>query len=93
MSEEQARTRLVDLPGWELEGKALARRYLLPSFTDAIAFVNRVAELAAQVDHHPDITINYNRVSLYLWSHDAGGVTARDFRLARLINAVPQSGG
>lgn len=75
-------TRVMTPEGWsEVEG-ALERTFELPTFADAIAFVNRVAELAEAEDHHPDIRIDYRRVTLRWWTHTAGGVTDRDRELA-----------
>lgn len=78
---------LAALPGWQREGARITRLYTLASFADAIAFVNRVAALAEAADHHPDIQVAYDKVRLTLWSHDSGGLTERDFRLARRIDA------
>ena len=70
-------------PDWvEVDG-ALQRQFDLPSFPDAIAFVNRIAELAEQENHHPDVTISYKRVTLRWTTHSAGGITDRDRELAR----------
>ena len=69
-------------PDWvEVDG-ALQREFELPSFPDAIAFVNRVAELAERENHHPDVTISYKRVTLRWTTHSAGGITERDRELA-----------
>jgi len=87
LSPEEARTRLAGLKGWELQGDAIRRRYQFKDFKESMAFVNRVAELAERADHHPDILIEYNKVTLTLSSHDAGGLTERDFALARSIDA------
>ena len=87
LSPEDARTRLAGLEGWELQGDAIRRRYKFASFKESIAFVNRVAELAERADHHPDILVEYDKVTLTLSSHDAGGLTERDFALARSIDA------
>lgn len=68
--------------GWnEIDGK-LEREFLLESFVDAIAFVNRVADLAEIENHHPDIEVHYDKVVLRWWTHTAGGVTDRDRELA-----------
>jgi 4a-hydroxytetrahydrobiopterin dehydratase len=75
-------TRVVTAAGWTEVDGALERTFELPSFAEAIAFVNRVAELAETEDHHPDITIAYRRVTLRWWTHTAGGITARDRELA-----------
>jgi len=79
--------RLRSLPGWTRDGKRIRRAYKFGSFTEAMAFVNRVAGLAEAQDHHPDILIEYSAVTLTLSSHDAGGLTARDLKLAAAIDA------
>ena len=79
---------LARLPGWTREGRAIVRTYRFADFRGALAFVNRVGELAERQNHHPDIAIHYREVTLTLWSHDAGGVTERDFRLAAAIDAA-----
>jgi 4a-hydroxytetrahydrobiopterin dehydratase len=72
----------VDPAGWTEVDGALERTFELSSFSEAMAFVNRVAELAEGEDHHPDIAVSYRRVTLRWWTHTAGGVTDRDRRLA-----------
>lgn len=79
---------LQKLSGWKAAGKAIERRYEFSDFAAAMAFVNRVAELAEAADHHPDIDIRYNKVVLALISHDSGGVTARDVKMAHKINGL-----
>lgn len=78
---------LAGLPGWQLGEGRISRSYDLAGFGEAIAFVERVARIAEAADHHPDILIRYARVTLTLSTHDAGGLTARDFDLARRIDA------
>ncbi len=87
LSEDEIRARLVGLPDWERRGGEIRRSYSFPDFRAALAFVNRVGQLAEAMNHHPDIDIRYSRVTLALTSHDAGGLTARDFELARQIGA------
>ncbi len=89
LSTEEIRDLLRDLPEWALETGQLVRFWTFPGFLEAIAFVNRVAQLAENTGHHPDIDIRYNRVKLALASHDAGGITARDASLAHQINDGP----
>lgn len=85
---ERIEKRVRNLRGWEYneEGNVITREYRFPSFRAAIAFVQYVAEQAEAADHHPDIDIRYNRVVLSLSTHDAGGVTDRDFDLAKAID-------
>lgn len=78
--------RLARLNGWERVGDALRRTYRLPSFRDALFLVNTVAGLAEAMRHHPDIDIRYRTVTLTLTTHDAGGLTDKDFALAEAID-------
>jgi 4a-hydroxytetrahydrobiopterin dehydratase len=78
---------LARLSGWERAGDAIRKEYRFADFAQAMAFVTRVALRAEAMDHHPDILISYSRVTLTLSSHDAGGLTERDFRLAEKIDA------
>jgi 4a-hydroxytetrahydrobiopterin dehydratase len=74
--------------GWaEIDG-ALEREFRFASFAEALAFVNRVGELAEAEDHHPDVAIHWNRVRLRWWTHVKGAITARDHELARLTNGL-----
>lgn len=88
MDEAAIAAGLARLPGWARAGRAIARTYRLPDFRAALVFVNRVGELAERQNHHPDIAVHYNEVTLTLWSHDAGGLTERDFKLAATIDAA-----
>jgi 4a-hydroxytetrahydrobiopterin dehydratase len=74
--------------GWSEVGVALERTFEFPDFVEALAFVNRVGELAESENHHPDIVINYNRVTLRWWTHTAGGITDRDRELAERSSAL-----
>ena len=88
LSQEDIDSRLNHLEGWRQEGRTLVRDFTFPSFKDAIAFVNRVVAAAEEIDHHPDITINYTRVTLSITTHSAGGITRRDFRLSERVDAL-----
>lgn len=81
-------SKLQILPHWKLEGGELVRRCEFASFVEAMQFVNSVAELAEGAGHHPDIDIRYSKVRLALVSHDAGGLTDRDFDLAAAIDSL-----
>jgi 4a-hydroxytetrahydrobiopterin dehydratase len=87
LSEDELNSLLQERPEWFLRDGKLVRQWTFKDFVAAIAFVNRVAALAEQANHHPDIDIRYNRVELALVSHDAGGITARDARMARQLSA------
>ena len=79
---------LTTIPDWRLENGALTRSFSFSDFREAMSFVNSVAAVAEQAGHHPDIDIRYNKVNLALSSHDAGGITERDFSLAAEIGKV-----
>jgi 4a-hydroxytetrahydrobiopterin dehydratase len=82
------RKALVGLPGWTLDGNAIRRQFTLASFPDAIGFVTRLAFDAEAADHHPDILINYKRVTLTYSTHSEGGLTQKDFDGARNADAL-----
>jgi 4a-hydroxytetrahydrobiopterin dehydratase len=82
---------LKSLPGWTSNGQAIVRVFQFGNFLQAMEFVNRIAVAAEAANHHPDILINYNKVTLTLVSHDSGGVTQRDVRMAAKINEVAGS--
>ncbi len=73
-------------PEWKLQGGKLVREWTFKDFVEAMAFVNRVADLAEAAGHHPDIDVRYNQVVLGLVSHDAGGITQRDAAMASQIS-------
>jgi 4a-hydroxytetrahydrobiopterin dehydratase len=83
ITSDEARGLVQNLPGWELEGETLRRRFTFQSFTDALVFVVRLGFDAEAADHHPDILIQYKHVTLTFTTHSAGGLTARDFDGAR----------
>ena len=79
---------LQHLPGWNRTGDAVERVHQFDDFVQAMKFVNQIADAAQAANHHPDILINYNKVTLTLVSHDSGGVTQRDIRMAAKINQI-----
>ncbi len=88
LSDTDIRMALGSLPGWKQNGKQIERQFEFSDFAAAMKFVNRIADAAEAAQHHPDITINYNKVKLALISHDSGGVTKRDVKMAERINQV-----
>ena len=86
LSDTQIQQALQQLPGWRTKGNAIERVFPFAGFVQAMEFVNHIAEAAEAVNHHPDILINYNKVTLTLVSHDSGGVTQRDIKMAARIN-------
>jgi len=88
LTREEATRRLAGLESWRLEGDALVKQFTFAGFPQAVAFVNRLVPGAETADHHPDITINYRRVTLSYTTHSEGGLTARDFEGARMADSV-----
>lgn len=88
LSEAEIAARLGEIPLWTREGKAITRTWTFDGFPPALAFINRVGGLAEASDHHPDIYNSWATVRLSLTTHDAGGLTARDFDLAKKIDRV-----
>lgn len=80
--------RLVELPGWRLEGDAIERPYEFEDFAESIAFINRIAEVAEEMSHHPDLAVSWNLVTVSLTTHSQGGLTDSDFELARRIEGL-----
>ena len=91
LTDSEIQQALASLPHWQRQGKAIERVYEFPDFKAAMQFVNKVADAAEQANHHPDIDIRYNKVTLALVSHDSGGVTQRDIKMARRINEISGS--
>jgi 4a-hydroxytetrahydrobiopterin dehydratase len=85
LSAEQIAEKLKALPGWEYKNNAISKTFKFKEFLRGIEFVQKVAEIAEASDHHPDITINYTRVTFSCTTHDFGGVSDRDFKLAQNI--------
>ena len=84
----QIKTALATLPEWKKQGVLITRTFQFKDFPAAIKFVDAVAELAEQAWHHPDIDIRWNKVTLTLTTHDAGGLTKKDFVLARKFDEL-----
>lgn len=84
----QIKKSLASVAKWKKKGSVINRTYVFKDFPAAIKFVNRVAKLAEKAWHHPDIDIRWNKVTLTLTTHDAGGLTAKDFELARKFDQL-----
>jgi 4a-hydroxytetrahydrobiopterin dehydratase len=89
----QVNQRLADLPGWKVEGQAIARKFTFAGFREAMAFVVRLAFDAEEADHHPDILINYKRVTLTYSTHSEGGITEKDVAGAANVTRMAQAFG
>jgi 4a-hydroxytetrahydrobiopterin dehydratase len=85
---EQITSALAELDGWRLDGDRIRRELKFDTFRDAIDFINRVAELADEADHHPELRNTYNSVEVVLTTHSDGGVTEKDLDLARKVDGV-----
>ena len=90
LSKAEIDEQLKALNGWTLDGKAIRKQFTFKGFPEAVAFVNRLVPDAERADHHPDITINYRRVTLSLSTHDEGGLTAKDIAGAKIADRHAQ---
>jgi 4a-hydroxytetrahydrobiopterin dehydratase len=88
LNEAEVERELADTPGWERAGDSIVRTAKFKDFKEAMEFVNRVAVVAEEANHHPDITVQWNTVTLTQSTHVAGGLTEHDFRLARRLNTL-----
>jgi 4a-hydroxytetrahydrobiopterin dehydratase len=88
LTENEITGRLTDVPGWTRDGSSIVATVTRTDFRDAILFTGAVAYLAEQANHHPDILIQWNKVTLTLSTHSAGGLTANDFDLATKISML-----
>jgi 4a-hydroxytetrahydrobiopterin dehydratase len=85
LTEGEANNELGSISGWTLSGDTITKKYEFGDFVHALAFVNMVGLLAERANHHPDIDIRWNKVFIALSTHSAGGLTEKDFALARQI--------
>lgn len=92
LSGRQIQGLLVQVPGWSRSGPEIRRKFKLKDFRQAMEFVNNIAAIADEQDHHPDIRISYNRVTIVLTTHKIGGLSMNDFILAARINLLPAAG-
>jgi 4a-hydroxytetrahydrobiopterin dehydratase len=88
LNKTEIQDRLAALPGWTLNGSAIEKRFTFASFPEAVAFVGRLVPGAESADHHPDIAINYTRVTLTYTTHSAGGLTDKDFDGAAMADRL-----
>jgi 4a-hydroxytetrahydrobiopterin dehydratase len=88
LTDSQITAELADIPGWTRDGDAITTTVQRQDFRDALLYVGAVAYLAESANHHPDVAISWNKVTLTLSTHSAGGLTLNDFALARKISAL-----
>ncbi|NJN74056.1 MAG: 4a-hydroxytetrahydrobiopterin dehydratase [Limnothrix sp. RL_2_0] len=88
LSSTEVETKLAALSGWEKSDDTIHKLYKFKNFTEAIAFVNKLVEPAEAAGHHPDLNISYNKVTINLTTHDAEGLTQKDFDLAATFDQL-----
>ena len=90
LTETQISEKIKTLPGWTTDGQEITRTFQFSDFIAAIDFVNKLVKPAEAAGHHPDIAISYNKVTISLTTHDAGGITDKDFALAETISQLAE---
>jgi 4a-hydroxytetrahydrobiopterin dehydratase len=93
IEQTDAHQRLTSLPGWSLEGETIRRQFTFGGFADAVAYIVRLGFDADAADHHPDILVNYKRVTLTYTTHSEGGLTEKDFVGAARASELASSMG
>jgi 4a-hydroxytetrahydrobiopterin dehydratase len=88
LTSAQIKTALPSVPDWKKKGAAITRTYQFKDFPAAIKFVDKLARVAEKAWHHPDIDIRWNKVTLVLTTHDSGGLTRKDFNLAKQFDGL-----
>lgn len=88
LTDAEIENALVDLEDWEAENDNLKKHFEFENFADALAFVNKVGATAENRDHHPDVLFGWGYAEFFITTHDAGGITARDFELAKEIDKL-----
>jgi len=88
LSEAEIEGKLSELDGWSREGEAITKEFKREKFTGSVAFVNELASVAEELDHHPDLAISWDTVTVTISTHSEGGLTEADFELARRIDAL-----
>ena len=87
LNAQEIRLHLKTIPNWKKRARVIRQTFVFEGFLEGLAWVNRVAKRAQKLNHHPDIDIRFNKVTLTLTTHDAGGLTEKDFTLARQCDA------
>lgn len=88
LTSQDIQAKIAQLDGWQQSGDTIEKQYKFKNFIEAIAFVDKIVAPAEAADHHPDITISYNKVTINLTTHDAGGLTQKDFDLAATLDQL-----
>jgi 4a-hydroxytetrahydrobiopterin dehydratase len=90
LTPEEAAARLETLRSWVIVGTTLTKRFEFTDFRGAVDFLDQITPVADEQNHHPDVAIHWNEVTLTLWTHASGGLTERDFRLATTIDQITE---
>ena len=88
MNDDEVKDRLSKMGGWERDGDALVHQFEFANFVGSVDFVNRITPIAEEMNHHPDLAISWNKVTVSLSTHSEGGITENDFELAAKIDSV-----
>ena len=88
LNQREINNYLIQIPQWKQEGNKIKCLYKFKNFIEAIAFVNKLVEPSEKADHHPDLSISYNKVTVNLTTHDSGGLTLKDFNLAKTFSEI-----
>ena len=88
LTADAASKRIQQLPGWSLDGEVIRKLFTFPGFPDAVAFIVRLGFAAETADHHPDLLVNYKRVTVSYTTHSEGGLTDKDFEGAAAASAI-----
>jgi 4a-hydroxytetrahydrobiopterin dehydratase len=90
LERDEISRRLGNLNGWTLEGDRITKAFVFKDFAEAVAFLGRITPVADEQNHHPDVSVHWNELTLTLWTHASGGLTERDFRLAQTIDEMTE---
>lgn len=90
LAADEVTSRLASLRGWTLETDRISKRFRLKDFREAVNFLTEITPVADEQNHHPDVGIHWNELTLTLWTHASGGLTERDFRLAAAIDEMTE---
>ena len=85
---KEIENKLANIPGWNYQNDFLEREVEFPSFNEAISFLNKIADIAEHINHHPNLTNRFNKLLIQVRTHDVQGITQKDFKLAKLINQL-----
>jgi 4a-hydroxytetrahydrobiopterin dehydratase len=92
LDDKEIQDELANLDGWRLEGRVIVKEFELDDFVGSVRFVDSLVEPAESMNHHPDLGISWNKVTVAITNHAEGGLTAKDFELARRIEAADRQG-